>query len=92
MIGPHKGNKMQNFNGRLTLIALAFIIISGLMIARLLSFQFRLDPDIPPRPYDVSGVTSGQAVESRPTRGVIYDRGGPVFASNALRYRTCSAL
>jgi cell division protein FtsI/penicillin-binding protein 2 len=78
---------MQNFNGRLTLIALAFIVISGLMIARLLSFQFQLDPDIQQRLYDVAGVTSGQEVEYRPNRGLIYDRDGQVLAVNTLEYR-----
>ena len=78
---------MQNFHGRLTLIALAFIVISGLMIARLLSFQFRLDPEIQERLYDVAGVAAGQEIEYRPNRGLIYDRDGQVLAVNTLEYR-----
>ncbi|NDJ87489.1 MAG: penicillin-binding protein 2 [Chloroflexi bacterium] len=78
---------MLTIRGRLRLIALGMIIVSGLMIARLLSFQYRLDPEVQEQLYSVAGASEGRQVEYRPNRGRIYDRDGRVLAVNTMEYR-----
>lgn len=78
---------MSTLAARLRLVILVLTIVSGLLIARLLSFQFRLDPEIQEQLHDISGATRGQQVEYRPNRGNIYDRDGQVLAVNTLEYR-----
>ncbi len=78
---------MPTFRTRLGLVTLALAIVSGLMIARLLSFQFRLDPEVQERLYDIAGAVEGREVEYKPNRGRIFDRDGQVLAVNTLEYR-----
>lgn len=78
---------MPVFLTRLNLVLLIMTVISGLLIARLLSFQFRLDPTVQQQLYTIAGATGGREVEYRPNRGRIYDRDGQVLAVNTLEYR-----
>jgi cell division protein FtsI/penicillin-binding protein 2 len=78
---------MQALHKRLRLITLALMVVSGVMIARLLSFQFQLDPEVQQQLYNVAGATEGRQVELKPNRGNIYDRDGEVLAVNTLEYR-----
>lgn len=78
---------MSTFMTRLKMILIMMTVISGILIARLLSFQFRLDPNIQEQLYNIAGATAGREVEYRPNRGQIYDRDGQVLAVNTLEYR-----
>ena len=71
---------------RLGIVTVAMIIVSGIFIARLLSFQFQLDPEIETQLYDIASVQGGRLVEYQPNRGQIYDRDGQVLAVNTLVY------
>lgn len=78
---------MLSFNNRLRLVTIVLVIVSGVLIARLLSFQFRLDPDVANRLRSRAAGFEGREVELRPNRGQIYDRDGQVLAVNTLEYR-----
>jgi cell division protein FtsI (penicillin-binding protein 3) len=78
---------MQPIQGRLRLVAFVLIAISGILIAQLLSFQFRLDPEVAARLRVNTSGYEGREVEFRPDRGQIYDRDGEILAVNTLEYR-----
>lgn len=78
---------MTMIRQRLGIVAIVMIIVSGLLIARLLSFQFQLDPDVENQLYDIASASEGREVEYQPNRGQIYDRDGQVLAVNTLLYR-----
>jgi cell division protein FtsI/penicillin-binding protein 2 len=81
-------NQLSILQNRLKLIAIALLIISSLLIIQLLSFQFRLDPEVASRLRNNSAGYGGREVEFRPNRGQIFDRDGEVFlAVNTLEYR-----
>lgn len=79
---------MQNrdmFNRRLQLIGAALVVFGVVMVMRLVTIQFQMDPE------DVA-YFQGQTrqytrlVEYLPTRGQIYDRDGELFAVNEITY------
>ncbi len=72
---------------RLRMIAVGLAVISGILIVQLLSFQFRLDPEVASRLQSQSAGFGGQEVEFRPNRGEILDRDGEVLAVNTVEYR-----
>lgn len=78
---------MSTIRKRLGLIATVMMVVSALMIARLLSFQFQLDPEIEQQLYDIASASGGRTVEYQPNRGRIFDRNGEVLAVNSLLYR-----
>lgn len=78
---------MSIIRQRLGFIAVVMMVVSALMIARLLSFQFQLDPEIEEQLYDIASVSGGRTVEYQPNRGRIFDRNGEVLAVNSLAYR-----
>jgi cell division protein FtsI/penicillin-binding protein 2 len=73
------------FNRRLQLVSVVLVALSVVMVVRLMTIQFQMDPD------DLA-YFQGQTrqyrrlVEYLPTRGQIYDRDGEVFAVNTLEY------
>lgn len=78
---------MNVLNTRLRLVTIVLVIVGGVMIARLLSFQFQLDPEIQEQLYIYAGASTGRQVEYKPNRGTIYDRGGNALAVNTLEYK-----
>lgn len=78
---------MRMIHQRLGLVAVMLTIAGGLLIARLLSFQYQLDPEIEEQLYDIASASGGREVEYQPNRGQIFDRDGQVLAVNTLIYR-----
>lgn len=72
---------------RLRMIGVGLIVISAILIIQLLSFQFRLDPEVAGRLQSQSAGYDGQEVEFLPNRGQIYDRDGEFLAVNTVEYR-----
>jgi cell division protein FtsI/penicillin-binding protein 2 len=72
---------------RLTLVSLVLIGISVVLLARLLSFQFRMDPKIRTALANQAEDRYVQTVEVMPNRGLIYDRKGNLLATNSYDYR-----
>ncbi len=77
---------MSMIRQRLGFIAMILMVVSVLLIARLLSFQFQLDPEVEEQLYNIASA-AGRTVEYQPNRGRIYDRNGEVLAVNSLVYR-----
>lgn len=78
---------MRMIHQRLGYVAIILTIVGGLLIARLLSFQYRLDPEIEEQLYSIASASGGIEVEYQPNRGEIFDRDGQVLAVNTLIYR-----
>lgn len=74
-------------NSRLRMITVVLLIIGSILIVQLLSFQFRIDPEVASRLRSRAVAFEGQEVEFRPNRGQILDRDGQVLAVNTLEYR-----
>lgn len=74
-------------NRRLTVISVTLIGIAVVLLIRLLSFQFYLDPDTKETLEDNRENRLYQTVELRPDRGLIYDRNGHLLATNSFEYR-----
>jgi cell division protein FtsI/penicillin-binding protein 2 len=77
----------DTFNRRLKLIGVVLVGISVLLLARLLSFQFYLDPDTRQTLEDNLENLVYRTVEVRPNRGLIYDRNGHLLATNSFEYQ-----
>ena len=77
----------ETINRRLNIIGAALICISVILFARLLSFQFRMDPGIKQTLEDNAANRYTQTVEVQPNRGQIYDRNGNLLAVNSFEYR-----
>lgn len=77
----------ESLSRRLTLLSIILISISGILLIRLLSFQFRMDPQIKQQLEDNAQSRYSQTVEVEPNRGQIYDRNGNLLASNTYEYR-----
>ncbi|PJF44303.1 MAG: hypothetical protein CUN55_04685 [Phototrophicales bacterium] len=78
---------MRTIHQRLGYVAIILTIIGGVLIARLLSFQYRLDPEIEEQLYTIASASGGIEVEYQPNRGQIFDRDGQILAVNTLLYR-----
>ncbi len=72
---------------RLNLVSVVLIGISVVLLARLLSFQFRMDPKIRTALANQAEDRYVQTVEVMPNRGLIYDRKGNLLATNSYDYR-----
>lgn len=75
----------EMFSRRLQVVGAALIVLVIVMVMRLITIQFQMDPD------DVAffqGQTLqySRLVEYLPTRGQIYDRDGELFAVNEITY------
>jgi cell division protein FtsI/penicillin-binding protein 2 len=77
----------EMLNRRLTLMGMALVGISVVLFARLLSFQFYMDPNTKKTLEQNRENRLFQKVELRPTRGLIYDRNGHLLATNSFEYR-----
>jgi cell division protein FtsI (penicillin-binding protein 3) len=77
----------EMLNRRLTLLGMALVAISVILFARLLSFQFYMDPSTKKTLEQNRENRLYQKVELRPTRGLIYDRNGHLLATNSFEYR-----
>lgn len=78
---------MQLLSTRLRMITFVLFLVSTILIAQLLSFQFRLDPEVASRLRSRAVAYEGREIEFRPNRGQIFDRDGQVLAVNTLEYR-----
>ena len=77
----------ETLNRRLTLLSMALGGISLVLLARLLWFQFSMDPGVKQALEENNENRLYQKVELRPTRGLIYDRNGHLLATNSFEYR-----
>ncbi|MCC7207191.1 MAG: hypothetical protein IT323_07795, partial [Anaerolineae bacterium] len=72
------------FDRRLTLLTLVLVVVGGLMLARLASFQFQLDMAYY---LEVNAQQIYRTVSDRyPERGRIYDRNRELLAANTTEY------
>jgi cell division protein FtsI/penicillin-binding protein 2 len=77
----------EKFFRRLIVVAFFMLAISAILIVRLLSFQFRMDPMVKQRLETQAENRYIQTVEVYPNRGQIYDRNGNLLAVNSFEYR-----
>ncbi len=77
----------EKFFRRLIVVAFFMLAISAILIVRLLSFQFRMDPMVKQRLETQAENRYIQTVEIYPNRGQIYDRNGNLLAVNSFEYR-----
>jgi len=77
----------ESLHRRLTLLSVVMIAISGVLIARLLSFQFYIDPDVKESLETSAESRYSRTIELMPDRGQIYDRNGNLLAVNSVEYR-----
>lgn len=77
----------ESLHRRLTLLSVVLLAISGVLIVRLLSFQFRMNPDTKEVLESNAENRYSQTVEVMPDRGQIYDRNGNLLAVNSFNYR-----
>lgn len=80
-------NRDETLNRRLTLLSIGLIGISLVLLARLLSFQFRMNPEIKEALENQARSRYQQTVEVLPVRGQIFDRDGHLLATNSFEYR-----
>jgi|AMZC01.1.fsa_nt_AMZC01002801.1_4 cell division protein FtsI/penicillin-binding protein 2 len=80
-------NRDETLNRRLTLLSIVLIGISLVLLARLLSFQFRMNPEIKQALENQARNRYQQTVEVLPARGQIFDRDGYLLATNSFEYR-----
>ncbi|MBN1202183.1 MAG: penicillin-binding protein 2 [Anaerolineae bacterium] len=80
-------NGNETLHRRLTLLSLVLMAISGVLLVRLLSFQFRMNPEIKEQLETNAENRYHRTVEVLPTRGQIYDRNGHLLAANSFEYR-----
>lgn len=80
-------NRDETLNRRLTLLSIGLIGVSLVLLARLLSFQFRMNPQIKEALENQARSRYQQTVEVLPTRGQIFDRDGHLLATNSFEYR-----
>lgn len=72
---------------RLRLLGMVLVSISLVLIGRLLSFQFYMDPVVRERLEEGRESRLYKTVEVRPNRGLIYDRNGNLLAANSFEYQ-----
>jgi cell division protein FtsI (penicillin-binding protein 3) len=77
----------ETLNRRLTLIGMALTGVSIVLVVRLVSFQFRMNPKIKQTLEENAQIRYTRTVEVMPNRGQIYDRNGNLLAVNSVEYR-----
>jgi cell division protein FtsI/penicillin-binding protein 2 len=80
-------NRDEAINRRLNLVTVALIGVGLVLLARLLSFQFYIDPRTRQTLEDNNQNRLFQRIEVHPNRGLIYDRNGHLLATNSFEYR-----
>jgi cell division protein FtsI/penicillin-binding protein 2 len=73
------------FNRRLSMLMLVLVIVGGLLLARLASFQFQID--MADYLQSVANRTYRNVSDKFPERGRIFDRNGELLAANTTEYR-----
>ncbi|NDJ77096.1 MAG: penicillin-binding protein 2 [Chloroflexi bacterium] len=76
----------ETLSRRLTIMGVILIGISGVLLVRLLSFQFRMDPEVKAELEQRAESYYTRSVEVLPTRGEIRDRNGYLLAANSYEY------
>jgi cell division protein FtsI/penicillin-binding protein 2 len=77
----------ESMDGRLKVVGAFMTIVSIIMIAQLISFQFQLDPEVEEILLSRAAAYEGRETVILPNRGNIYDRQGRVLAVNRLEYQ-----
>ncbi len=77
----------ETFHRRLVIVTAAMLLISAILIIRLVSFQFRMDPIVKEQLEAQAENRYSRTVEVYPNRGQIYDRNGNLLAVNSFEYR-----
>lgn len=73
------------FNRRLTILTFSLVIIGGLLLARLASFQFQVD--MTSYLQNVAANAYRTVNDRFPERGRIFDRNGELLAANTTEYK-----
>ena len=77
----------ETFHRRLVFVTTVMLLITGILLARLMSFQFRMDPIVKEQLEAQAANRYSRTVEVYPNRGQIYDRNGNLLAVNSFEYR-----
>lgn len=77
----------ESFRRRIRLVSIVLVGISAILLARLLSFQFRMNPEVRAQIEENAESRYSRTVEIMPNRGQIYDRSGNLLAVNSYEYR-----
>jgi len=80
-------NADETLQRRLTVISVVLIGVSLVLVARLLSFQFYMNPATKETLEENREGRLFSTVEVQPNRGLIYDRNGHLLATNSFDYR-----
>jgi cell division protein FtsI/penicillin-binding protein 2 len=75
-------NQQEVFNRRLSLVIIGMIVVSGLLLLRMISFQ-QLAPEV----LNELSPDYNRTVRLAAARGIIYDRTGQRLAVNTLEYQ-----
>ncbi len=79
--------QQEVFRRRLPIVIAALIVASAILLLRLLSFQFPLDPQVDTYLQNLRDSGYTRTLSLAGARGNIYDRHGEVLAVNTLEYR-----
>lgn len=79
--------QQEVFRRRLPVVIVGLIIASGILLLRLLSFQFPLDPQVDTYLRNLRDSGYSRTLSLAGARGNIYDRHGEALAVNTLEYR-----
>jgi cell division protein FtsI/penicillin-binding protein 2 len=79
--------QQEIFRRRLPVVIVGLIIASGILLLRLLSFQFPLDPQVETYLTNLRDGGYTRTLSLAGARGNIYDRHGESLAVNTLEYR-----
>ncbi|MEP7291739.1 MAG: penicillin-binding protein 2, partial [Chloroflexota bacterium] len=79
--------QQEIFRKRLPLVIGVLLSVSGILLLRLLSFQFPLDPQVTTYLDNLRDNGYGRTLSLAGARGNIYDRHGETLAVNTLEYR-----
>ncbi|HML22981.1 MAG TPA: penicillin-binding protein 2 [Aggregatilinea sp.] len=79
--------RSESLTRRLTVLSFALVGVSLILLVRLLSFQFYMDPTTKQDLESNAQSHYSQTVEVQPNRGQIYDRSMNLLAVNSYEYR-----
>lgn len=79
--------QQEIFRKRLPIVVAMLLVVSGILLVRLISFQFPLDPAVDAYLRNLRDSGYGRTLSLAGARGNIYDRHGETLAVNTLEYR-----
>lgn len=79
--------QQEIFRRRLPIVVVGLLVASGVLLLRLLSFQFPLDPQVRTYLNNLRDSGYSRTLSLAGARGNIYDRHGEALAVNTLEYR-----